>query len=365
MKPTKIQDQVVSVEFLPDIRYSVDDRRVHFDVPLVCRCATGTGKVFILEMQNCAESGHYNRWVYYCAREFVHYGDIERQRIIAESDEKERKNLRGHFYRDLTPVKIICIMNFDSPDLQYRLGNREDIVVHWDISERKTRSIVNDLQSWTFVVLPRFLKRLEGYSNPRDFVDKLESWLFFLTRKDGENVTVTEDLLAKSNEIASAFHRISSLSKTEEKAYLTMQEGRIDRDAREAQVWEEGIRHGIRHGKLSLLSELKDSGVIDEEKFAQLSRTTDSINDENQIDADAASTGRAAFGDCVTAQSPTAIGSDEAAHADPVAAATTVEATLGRSQSVADLSPEDGPTIPENSSVLRGQRKRLRSELHK
>jgi hypothetical protein len=69
LKHATIQERVVSVQLLPDPLGSVEDQLVHFDVPLACRCATGTGKVFfILEMHKCAHIGHGNRWVYYCAR---------------------------------------------------------------------------------------------------------------------------------------------------------------------------------------------------------------------------------------------------------------------------------------------------------
>jgi hypothetical protein len=69
---------------------------VYFDVPVACRCATGIGNAFILEMQKCAESRHYNQSVYYCAWEFVHYGDIEWKLIMVKSEdceEEERKKL--------------------------------------------------------------------------------------------------------------------------------------------------------------------------------------------------------------------------------------------------------------------------------
>jgi hypothetical protein len=248
LKPATVQERVVSVQLLSDPLASFEDRLVHFDVPLACRCATGTGKVFILEMQNCAHIGHGNRWVYYCARQFVYNGDIELKRTVAESTEKERIKLRRSFYQDLTPLKTICVMNFDSPDLGHLLGNSEDVVVHWDICERKKHQITNKLQSWTFVVLPRFLKQLNT-SKPKKFEDRLEAWLFFMTRQEGERVTVTKNLVANSNEIASAFYRISHLTTEESYALTSLQLGQMTLASRDAQSLEEGIALGKRGGK--------------------------------------------------------------------------------------------------------------------
>jgi hypothetical protein len=283
LKPATIQERVVSVQLLPDPLGSVKDRSVHFDVPLACRCATETGKVFILEMQNCAHIRYGNRFFYCCARHFFHNGDIELKRTMAESTEKERIKLRRSFYRDLTPVKIICIMNFDSPNLGHLLGNSEDVVVHWDICERKKHQITNKLQSWTFVVLPRFLKQLNT-SKPKKFEDRLEAWLFFMTRQEGERVTVTKNLVANSNEIASAFYRISHLTTEESYALTSLQLGQMTLASRDAQSLEEGKSEGKRE----LMAELLRSGVINETVFARMSRELDHIGNGVAADDEAA-----------------------------------------------------------------------------
>jgi hypothetical protein len=298
LKPATIQERVVSVQLLPHRAHplsSVEDR-LEFDVPLACRCATGTGQEFILEMKNCAHIGHVNRCLYHGAQEVVDNGDIELQRAMVK--------LRGSLYRDLTPVKIICIINFDSPDLGYLLGNSEGVVVHWDICERKKHEITNKLQSWTFVVLPRFLRQLNT-SKPRKFEDRLEAWLFFMTRQEGEIVTVTKNLVANSNEIASAFYRISHLTKNESEALTSLQLGKGTVASRELYLLEEGIALGKREGMLKailkgkreLMASLLRSGAIDAEVFARISRELDHIGNGVVSDDEAAAGGEGAADD--------------------------------------------------------------------
>ena len=73
--------------------------------------------------------------------------------------------------------------------------------------------------------------------------------MFFMTRQEGERVTVTKNLVANSNEIASAFYRISHLTTEESYALTSLQLGQMTLASRDAQSLEEGIALGKRGGK--------------------------------------------------------------------------------------------------------------------
>jgi hypothetical protein len=97
--------------------------------------------------------------------------------------------------------------------------------VDWDICERKSKEVSSKLLSWTFVILPRFLKKIQSLPKPLNFTgDHLSAWLFLLTRSDKEHVSVTKELVAGSNAIADAFRRISHLTLTEQRQFEAEQD---------------------------------------------------------------------------------------------------------------------------------------------
>jgi hypothetical protein len=83
-------------------------------------------------------------------------------------------------------------------------------------AKNKNKFAVNRLLSWTFVVLPRFLKRLNAAVNPLNFDKLQDSWLYLMTRRDREAVTITSELIAGEHEIAHGCHRLSHLTAEEE-----------------------------------------------------------------------------------------------------------------------------------------------------
>ena len=136
--------------------------------------------------------------------------------------------MKENFYPDLDPVKVICILDFDSTQVAHELANRDEIVVHCNIREQQSQIITSELQSWTFVVLPRFLKLLTSMPTPLDFKgDCLIAWLYFMTREDREQVEITSGIISGTNEIADAYNRLSNLSEDEKKILRNRLEAEI------------------------------------------------------------------------------------------------------------------------------------------
>jgi hypothetical protein len=116
----------------------------------------------------------------------------------------------------MTPVRVIVITDFDSPQLQMELQNSTDFVVDWGLCELKSRVLASPLMSWTFLVLPRFSAALSASGNSLDFTGKnLEAWLYLMTRKDCEAVRVTKELVANDDAVAQGFYRVSHLKSHE------------------------------------------------------------------------------------------------------------------------------------------------------
>lgn len=73
------------------------------------------------------------------------------------ADPKKRKIALAKFYEKLLPVKMIVVIDFDSPTSQNELQNQSsDVLVHWEVCELSTHKIASNLVSWTFVLLSRF-----------------------------------------------------------------------------------------------------------------------------------------------------------------------------------------------------------------
>ena len=161
--------------------------------------------------------------------------------------------MKENFYPDLDPVKVICILDFDSTQVAHELANRDEIVVHCNIREQQSQIITSELQSWTFVVLPRFLKLLTSMPTPLDFKgDCLKAWLYFMTRKDREQVEITSGIISGTNEIADAYNRLSNLSEDEKKILRNRLEAEISAAMSVAgardEILEEGFEKGLQEG---------------------------------------------------------------------------------------------------------------------
>jgi predicted transposase/invertase (TIGR01784 family) len=206
-------DRIERIQFLDRSVVSPENRTVHFDVNIQGLCSTYSGHTFIVEMQKARISSHINRWIYYGAREISAIGERfhnARARSLQDNDVPQK-----NFYSSITPVRVVVIADFDSPQLQMELQNPTDFVVDLGLCELKSQVLASPLMSWTFLVLPRFLA-LSASGNSLDFTGKnLEAWLYLMTRKDCEAVRVTKELVANDDAVAQGFHRVSHLKSHE------------------------------------------------------------------------------------------------------------------------------------------------------
>ncbi len=256
-------DRIKQIKFLDRSLYSFDTRAIHFDVKIQGLCSTHAGSTFLVEMQKFRIPSHINRWIFYAARELSAMGERVRNAFTSQDKDFNRKN----FYSGLTPVKVIVIADFDSPQLQLELKNSTDFVVDWNICERKSRDVASPLLSWTFLVLPRFSAALSESGNSLDFRGKnLEAWLYLLTRKDRETVRVTNELVANDEAVAQGFYRVSHLTSHETEIFSKDQSHFDSQTEIRQEDFGEGKKEGLIEGKQEGLIEGKKEGLIEGKK---------------------------------------------------------------------------------------------------
>jgi predicted transposase/invertase (TIGR01784 family) len=254
-------DRIERIQYLDRSIVSTNSRTIHFDVKIQGLCSTYAGHTFIVEMQKSRIPFHMNRWIYYGARELSAIG--ERLHNARASSLQDSDVSQKNFYTSMTPVKVIVITDFDSPQLQVELQNSTDFVVDWGICELKSHVLTSPLMSWTFVVLPRFSAALSASGNSLDFTGKtLEAWLYLMTRKDCEAVRVTKELVANDDAVAQGFYRVSHLKSHETES---LHDERIAFDS-QSQIRQDDYTQGVAEGekkrsmdiahKLHLLSHL-------------------------------------------------------------------------------------------------------------
>ena len=246
-------DRIKRIQFLDRSIVSTNSRTIHFDVKIQGLCSTYAGHTFIVEMQKSRIPFHTNRWVYYGARELSAIGErLHNARArSSQGNDVPQKN----FYTSMTPVRVIVITDFDSPQLQMELQNSTDFVVDWGICEMKSHVLASPLMSWTFLVLPRFSAALSASGNSLDFTGKnLEAWLYLMTRKDCEAVRVTKELVANDDAVAQGFYRVSHLKSHETES---LHDERIAFDS-QSQIRQDDYSQGVAEGE--------KKGIIEGEK---------------------------------------------------------------------------------------------------
>ena len=250
-------DRIQRIQFLDRSLVSTDSRTIHFDVKIQGLCSTYAGHTFIVEMQKARISSHINRWIYYGARELSAIGERlhnARARSLQDNDVPQK-----NFYASMTPVRVIVITDFDSPQLQMELKNSTDFVVDWGLCELKSHVLASPLMSWTYLVLPRFSAALSASGNSLDFTGKnLEAWLYLMTRKDCEAVRVTKELVANDDAVAQGFYRVSHLKSHE---IESLRDERIAFDS-QSQIRQDDYSQGEKKG----LIEGEKKGLIEGEK---------------------------------------------------------------------------------------------------
>ena len=143
-----LPEQIESVSFLPNEidKARVDDKNIIMDV----LCESADGRKFIVEMQRKKKNSFKNRMMYYGA------SMLHRQLKPNQS------------YSELTPVYVICFMDFklthDTDQLVYRYSMREN----------ETGEFYGNLLSIYLCELPRLKeKSFKG-------LDPVQSWFFIL-----------------------------------------------------------------------------------------------------------------------------------------------------------------------------------------
>ncbi len=176
-------------------------------------------------------------------------GERNYKRALEIKNSEDRKKAHARHYQRLDPVKVITLLDFDNEVAEGELCNGKDLVVHWDICERGSKNISSNLLSWTYVMLPRFLKTLKK-NDPLDFRGRpLEAWLYLMTREDEEQVRVTANMTNNDPALAEGFHRIAHLSQNEKEALHAGKMAYMSRVSRE----EEQFAEGVVKGKIEIL----------------------------------------------------------------------------------------------------------------
>ena len=137
-----LQEDIISVEFrnteLTEI--SPQDKRILFD--LLCRTPGGT---ILVEMQRTSRFDQRDRLLFYGSR------------LVT------RQVKRGDEEYVLTPVKVICIMNYedDHPD-----SPEDKILYHYSLREVETAEPFGDRMSFYLLELPRIMRYTDEYDSP-------------------------------------------------------------------------------------------------------------------------------------------------------------------------------------------------------
>jgi hypothetical protein len=231
LQPVKLQDRVVAVEVLNNMPGFESDGDAHC---VKCMCETVAGNRFMVSLQKIRErtTNLGSQCVYDCARDLCRLQDFNMKRVGADKPDAERASLMNCLYQ---PVKFICIVDTDTDpainDVALSSENVDDVLVHWGICQGKSKQLASDVLSWTYVVLPRFRRRLskaDPAAAPSFRGDgALAAWLYLLTRGDGESVRVTADAVVDSFEVADGYRRLSALTAEEGRLLAAEMEPRL------------------------------------------------------------------------------------------------------------------------------------------
>lgn len=204
-----LQDPIVEASFIEPLQTEHGDRKIRLDVIVRAKCASGIGIIFDIELQKGHEPAFEKRWVYYLARELSSESEKMNTAISTMSDDNEKKRARESFYKDISLIQSVIIMDFDGAN---HLMNTDDIVVNWSIAESKSHKVASHLLSWSFISLPRFETSLSTRGAGLDFTgDPASAWLYLLTRNADTKILLTPELTANDESIWGAYCHLSSL----------------------------------------------------------------------------------------------------------------------------------------------------------
>ena len=137
-----LQEDITSVEFrnteLTEV--SPQDKRILFD--LLCKTPDGT---ILVEMQKASRSDQRDRLLFYGSRLVT--------RQVKRGDEKYV----------LSPVKVICIMNYED---NHPNSPAEKVLYHYGLREVETAEPFGDRMSFYLLELPRIMRYTDEYDSP-------------------------------------------------------------------------------------------------------------------------------------------------------------------------------------------------------
>lgn len=234
-----LQENITSIEFKNTelAKEAQKDKKILFD--LLCKTPTGT---ILVEMQKASRSDQRARLFFYGSR------------LI------NRQVKKGDDDYVLTPVKVICIMNYEDahPD-----SPEDKILYHYRIQEVDTAEPFGNQISFYLLELPRIMHYTDEYDSPvagwcrifRNFAifakSRPEKDAVFNKLERAMRVSGLDD-----NEIDNYFSVM--LTEKEMRPYI---EGAKQQGYREGH--QEGFKHGMEKGKTEGKAEGRDAAMID------------------------------------------------------------------------------------------------------
>jgi predicted transposase/invertase (TIGR01784 family) len=214
-----LPEQIESVSFLPNEidKARADDKNIIMDV----LCESADGRKFIVEMQRKKKNSFKNRMMYYGAS-------------MLHSQLKPNQS-----YSELTPVYVICFMDF-------KLTHETDqLVYRYSMRENESGEFYGNLLSIYLCELTRLKeKSLKG-------LDPVQSWFFIL--KNMRNFVGTPKDMGTRYAVVAEASRMHNLPDNEKIQYLRnmiTEEERLDiGQAYYEDGLEEGMKKGIEKGK--------------------------------------------------------------------------------------------------------------------
>lgn len=224
--PLKRNQQIKSIEYLPNELVPVDP--LHKDTIVDVRCRDVEGRQFVVEMQMAWTDAFKQRVLFNASKAYVSQAEM------------------GCKYEDLQPVYSLNLVNeiFEKDMKEYKHNYH---IVH----DKRTKKVIEGL-CFTFIELPKF--------HPHTMKEKRMTvlWLRFLTEINDKTQEVPAELL-ESPEISKALEevKISAFTAEELRAYDKF----WDRVSSEKTLMEGRYDEGKQDKALEIAQNLKSAGM--------------------------------------------------------------------------------------------------------
>ena len=228
-----LQEDITSVEFrnteLTEV--SPHDKRILFD--LLCQTPNGT---ILVEMQRASRFDQRDRLIFYGSRLVT--------RQVKRGDEKY----------SLSPVKVICIMNYEDDHPNSPEGK---ILYHYRLQEIETAEPFGDRMSFYLLELPRIMRYSDEYDSP------VAAWCrifrnFAIFAKSRSEKDAEFDMLERAM-------RVSGLDDKEIDNYfndmMTEKEMLPYIEGAEQQGYRKGFKAGVEQGRAEGVEKWMEKGM--------------------------------------------------------------------------------------------------------